>query len=141
MIETTGIVEPWLWDTLSADTTLMGLVNDTLSGTLSSEALPVPYVTFLMQSSRDVGGTGGTRISTDNLYIVKGVTQGASWDDGEPIAERIDFLLHRPSAVMTSGSGSLTCIREQIVQYPEQQEGLQYRHLGGIYRIRASADD
>lgn len=141
MIETVGIIETWLWDTLSADATLMGLVDNSLSGTLSSEALTVPYVTFLMQSSRDVVGNAGQRISTDNLYVVKGVTQSGSWDDGEAIAERIDALLHRPSAVMTSGSGSLTCIREQIVQYPEVQDGIQYRHLGGIFRIRASADN
>jgi hypothetical protein len=141
MIETVGIIETWLWSTLSADSDLMTLVNDSLSGTLSSEQLSIPYVTFLMQSSRDVVGHNGDRISTDNLYVVKGVTEGGSWDLGQPIAERIDFLLHRPTAVMQSGGGSLTCVREQIIEYPEVEEGLQYRHLGGIYRIRASADD
>jgi hypothetical protein len=142
MIETTGIIDPWLWATLSEDATLIGLIGDLdhLSGTLSTAPLPLPYVTFMCQSSRDVGGVGGIRISTDNLYIVKAVAQGGTWDDVNQIAGRIDSLIHRPSSVMTEGSGSLTCVRESIVQYPEVTEGLQYRHLGGIYRIRASAD-
>lgn len=140
MIETTGIIDPWLYATLSGDPALAGLVSGRISGTLSVDTLAVPYVTFLMQSSRDIAGVGGTRISTDNLYAVKAVAQTGTWDDVNAIAQRIDALLHRPSAVMTQGSGSLSCIREQIIQYPEVEEGLQYRHLGGIYRIRASAD-
>lgn len=142
MIETTGLIDPWIYGTLSEDSTLMGLIGglDHLSGTLSAVPLETPYVTFLCQSSRDVGGVGGIRISTDNLYIVKAVAQGGTWDDVSQIASRVDYLLHRPGSVMTEGSGSLSCIRESIVQYPEVTEGLQYRHLGGIYRIRASAD-
>ncbi len=87
-----------------------------------------------------MSAVGGIRISTDNLYIVKGVAQTSTWDDLVPIANRIDYLIHRPTAVMTQGSGSLTCTREMVHQLAEVTEGMQYRHLGGIYRIRASAD-
>lgn len=140
MIETIEIAEKWLYATLSADATLAGLVADRISGTLSPELLELPYVTFLMQSSRDVSEVSGIRISTDNLYIVKAVGQTSTWDDLAPIASRIDYLIHRPGSVMIQGSGSLTCIREMVHQQAEVDEGLQYRHLGGIYRIRASAD-
>lgn len=139
MIETTGIVEPWLWATLTEDAVLSDLAAE-ISGTLSPTQLATPYVTFLMQSTRDVQGVAGVRISTDNLYVVKAVDRSSSWDLAEQVASRIDYLIHRPNAVMESGSGSLTCVREQIVQYPEADGGQQYRHLGGIYRIRASAD-
>lgn len=140
MIETIEIAEKWLYATLGGDPTLAGLVDDRISGTLSPELLETPYVTFLLQSPRDIIGVGGVRISTDNLYIVKAVAQTSTWDDLLPIANRIDYLIHRPHSVMTEGSGSLTCIRERVHEQAEVEKGLQYRHLGGIYRIRASAD-
>lgn len=139
-IETVDIIETWLYGVLSGDSTLSGLVGGRISNTLSSTALTPPYVTFLMQSSRDVTGHSGDRISTDNLYIVKAVSQTASWAQGRALAARIDLLLHRPASVVTTGGGSLSCTREQIVQYPEVQDSIQYRHIGGIYRIRASSD-
>lgn len=140
MVETIDLVEPWLYSALSSDPQLVEMVGvDSISGTLSPEVLDPPYVTFLMQSTRDVSEVAGIRISTDNLYIVKAVAQTGSWDDVRPIANRISGLLHRPHEVVSLPTGSLTCTRERIVQYPEVDEGLQYRHLGAIFRIRASA--
>jgi hypothetical protein len=141
MIETIEIAEPWLYATLSEDDVLAGLVGDRITGTLAPDILDTPYISFLLQSPLDVMGIGATRISTDNLYIVKAVTQGSSWDEALPIAQRIDYLIHRPNSTMIQGTGSLTCNRERVFQQPEVAEGIQYRHLGGIYRIRASADE
>jgi hypothetical protein len=144
IIETVDIIEPWLYATLSGDDELMGLLSDDtdrVSGTLSATMLPTPYVTFLLQSPLDVVGVGGIRISTDNLYIVKAVDQTGSWDILAPIARRIDVLLHREGLVMSEAAGSLSCTRERTFQAAEVTGDLQYRHLGGIYRIRASADD
>lgn len=141
IIETVEIADTWLYNTLSTDGPLAALVGDRISGTLSGNVLPTPYVTFLCESSVDVTGNAGARISTDNLYAVKAVAQTASWDDVLPIAKRLSTLLHRPGQVMqVTGKGSLTCTRERMIQYPEVDEGVQYRHLGAIYRIRASAD-
>ena len=141
MIETIDLIEPWLYSTLSEDPELIDLVGDRVSGTLSSVPLRPPYVTFSLQDPLDVIGVGGIRISTDNLYVVKAVAQSGSWADVRPIADRIDYLIHRPGSTMQSATGSLTCIREKTAQMVEVDDGLQYRHLGGIYRIRASADE
>lgn len=141
MIETIEIAQAWLYQTLSGDTELSSMVDGSISGTLSTVPLSLPYVSFLLQSSRDISAVGGIRITTDNLYLVKGVARTGSWDDVAAIASRIDYLIHRPTSVMSEGGGSLTCVRESIFEMAEVEEGLQYRHLGGIYRIRASADD
>ena len=141
VIETIQIIEPWIYETLSGDSQLAGMVEDRISGTLSPVLLGTPYVTFLLQSPLDIIGIGGTLISTDNLYIVKAVTQTSTWDDLLPIAQRIDLLLHRPGQIMTEEFGSLTCIRERRFQQAEEAGDLQYRHLGSIFRIRASADN
>lgn len=140
-IETVEIADTWLYATLSGDSALAVLVGDRISGTLSGEPLATPYVTFLCQSTLDVNGVGGARISTDNLYAVKAVAQASSWDDVVPIANRISALLHRPNQVVTTAAGSLTSVRQNLIQYPEVDEGVQYRHLGAVFRIRASADE
>lgn len=137
---TTGVIEPWLYSTLQDDATLTGLVGDRVSGTLSGELLATPYVTFLLQDHRDVLGVGGTIIMADCLYMVKAVSQSAGWGTVTAIAERIQDLLHRESTVISLPNGSLTTVRERIISYPEVSEGVQYRHLGGIYRIQASHD-
>lgn len=137
---TVGVIEPWLFDILSTDADLIALVGESVSGTLSGELLAVPYVTFLLQDHTDIQGVGGQEIMGDCLYMVKAVDRSAGWDTVRPIAERIHALLHRPHTNITIPNGSLTTIRERIIQYPEVEEGVQYRHLGGIYRIQASHD-
>lgn len=142
MTETIDLVEPWIYGQLQ-DSALLTLIGglDHISGTLSVDELPTPYVTFLMQSSRDVQGNAGQIISTDNLYMVKAVAATASWDDVSPIATILTGLFHLPNTVVNVTGGSLTSTRENIIQYPEITEGVQYRHLGAVYRIRASRDE
>lgn len=145
IIETVALIEPWIYSVLAGDATLLGLVNDgaaSISGTASPTPLPTPFVSFSFDSGLDVlTGAGADRIALNALYLVKAVAATGSWDDVAPVAARVDALLHRPYQVMTVAGGSLSCSREKIVQYPEVNEGVQYRHLGGLYRIRASADD
>lgn len=142
MTETIDLIEPWIYGQLqdSALLTLIGGVGH-ISGTLSVDELPSPYVTFLMQSSRDIQGNAGQIISTDNLYMIKAVAATASWDDVAPIATILTSLFHLPNTVINVTGGSMTSTRENIIQYPEITEGVQYRHLGAVYRIRASRDE
>lgn len=142
MIETIELVEPWIDAVLTGDATLVDLVGgvDSISGTLSAIPLEPPYVTYLMQSTSDtITGAGGDRIGVESLYVVKAVAASGSWNDVSTIAARLDVLLHLPNTVVTLAGGSLSSIRERIIQYPEVDEGVQYRHLGAQYRIRASA--
>jgi hypothetical protein len=142
MTETIDLVEPWIYGQLMDDDLLMLLGGvDHVSGTLAVAELPTPYVTFLMQSSRDIQGNAGQIISTDNLYVVKVVGATASWDDISPVATILASLFHLPHTVIDVPGGSMTSTRENIIQYPEITEGVQYRHLGAVYRIRASRDE
>jgi hypothetical protein len=141
VIETVSIVQPWLYDVLTGDSALVDMVGEDISGALSPEALTPPFVSFLLDSGVDVlTGAGASRISVNTLYLVKAVAATTSWDDVGPIASRIDTLLHLPYQVVTLDNGSLSSIRERIVQYPEVQDGIAYLHLGALYRIRVSAD-
>lgn len=137
--ETVSLVEPWLYEVLSGDSTLTGLVGGRIVNTLEALGnVETPFVVFSMASTRDIVGIGGVRIDTESIYIVKAVTAGSSNQEAKPIAARIDQLLHLPNTTITiSGGSSLTCMRERTIGAPEEVSGQQYRHLGGYYRIRA----
>lgn len=143
MSETVDLIEPWIYASLVGDADVVSLVGgvDSISGTLSVGDLAPPYVTFMMQSSRDVTGNAGVIISTTNLYMIKAVARTGSWDDLRPIDARIHALFHRPNTEIDVPGGSLTSHRENIIAYPEVTEGVQYRHLGAVYRIRASRNE
>src|SRR5690349_11900695 len=130
MIETVGMIEPWIYDRLSTDTQILSRVGvDSISGTLSATPLVPPYVTFLMNSNQDlVTGAGGDRISVETLYVIKAVAASGSWDDVLALATRIDQLFHLPNTVVTLSGGSLSSIRDRVIEYPEVDEGVQYRH-------------
>lgn len=141
--ETVDLIEPWMYGLLAGDAILLDLIGgeDHLSGTLSPDELPLPYVTMILQSTRDIQNHVGEILSTESLYEVKAVAATSTWDDVIPIAARLKALLHRPGQIIDlPGGGSLTCIRERVIQYPENTEGVQYRHLGASWRIRASRD-
>lgn len=144
--ETVDLIEPWIYASLLADENgsdgVVDLVGvNSISGTLSVGDLEPPYVTFLNQDSRDITGNAGLIISTSNLYAIKAVARTGSWDDVRPIAARIKALFHLPGRVVTLAEGSLTSTREILINYAEVTEGVQYRHLGAVFRIRASRDE
>jgi hypothetical protein len=140
-IETVELVDPWLFGVLSGDATVSGLVGGRIEntiGTLESD-LVLPKVNFQCASSRDIPDNRGITIDTSNLYDVTAVGLYDSWTPLVPIAARIHELIQ--GAVYTfPGGGSLTCVRDMIIQRPEVVEGVTYRHLGGVYRIRCSKD-
>jgi hypothetical protein len=142
-LETVDLVEPWIWSLLSADSSLLSIIGglDHISGTLSIGDLPVPYVHFGLVSTRDIQGNTGIIIANESLYQIKAVDATGSWDDLIPAASRIKALFHLPSQVVNVTDGSLSSIRELGIQYSEITEGVQYRHLGAQFRIRASRDE
>lgn len=139
-IETIELVEPWLTGVLSTNTALMTLASGVLVGTLAPVGnLHLPAVVFHNASTRDVLTGTGDLVDVSSLYLVKFVAATSSWADVLPGAKLIHQLLQKANVTFPSG-GNLTCVRENIHQVPEEVAGQQYRHLGGVYRIRASKD-
>lgn len=142
-IETTELVDAWLYGVLSGDGTITSLLGATgrIENTVGpiTPALTLPKIHFQCVVSRDVTTTDGTIIDTNSLYDVEAIQVGDSFGVVQPLAARIHSLIHRTVYTFVGG-GSLTCVRESILQRTEVHEGLVYRHLGGSYRIRCSRD-
>lgn len=134
----TVVADSWLYAVLSGDATLAGLATGGIHGHVNPNAAPTfPYVLYQLQApGADVRGVGPARVMTQALYLVRGIAQANSFGGNlTTIANRIDVLLQAASG-SAAGGLVLSCVREQPFALPETAPGgLQYRHLGGIYRL------
>lgn len=134
MIETT-LVESWLHTRLSTDAILTSQVSDRIYAYLAPARAATPFVVFNAQSPGfDVMGVGTARVMLNCLYQVKVVVQDASFAPAKDAADRIDTLLHGATGTPPGGQ-VLGCVREGPLAYAEVSDGIEYRHLGGLYRI------
>lgn len=142
ILESTDLIDPWLYSTLSTDSTITSLVNGRISNTLSQDELDTPYITFMSSAARAVRGVGGTLLDVDAQYQIKAVSQSGSFDQASSIAARIRALLDRKNVTTTSPltpvPATIACWWELEIRYPELHEGYWYLHLGAQYRIRAT---
>jgi len=135
MLETVR-VEQWLYRVLSQDMTLGDMVGGRIYAYVAPQDAPFPFILISHQAGHDVRGVGPARVMVSLVYQVKVVGQGGSFAPLQPIADRIDALLQGASGAVVDGQ-VLMCVREQPVAYVEVDDGVQYRHLGGLYRIIA----
>lgn len=136
MIET-GLAELYLYGRLHGDATLLGLATGGVHRGVAPEGQPMPYVVYSYHGGAggsgagDVEAVGAIRVMVVAPYVVKAV--GLNTDGNlQGIADRIDALLHDTVGTVTGGR-VLACARDDVVQYLETKNGVNYRHLGGIY--------
>lgn len=138
------LIDEWLATKLKGDATLRGLLPGATAqqSRVASPTAPAdwgngPFVTFHASSpSRDVRAIGSIRIMGVGTYVVKAVAKTNSWGTLRPAAERIDALLQGSSGNVVGGV-ILHCVREGEHRLTEEEDGAEWRHLGGEYRIWA----
>ncbi len=137
----TWIADQWLYATLHGDATIVAAVGDRIYADVAPLDAAYPFIVYNLRSAQDVAGVGAQRILSQLDYQVKAIAQGASYQPIKAIAQRIDELLHRKSGTTTDGT-VITAVRLEPVRYPETdaQSGVQYKHLGGIYRLQAQSN-
>lgn len=139
-------IDTWLMGLLSTDATILALVP---GGVWQGQAPPplelrnqhaggvdYPVIVFDMNHEVDITTLNASRVMVDCVYLVKAIASDANQLALRPIADRLDVLLHRITAV-TSDIRILNCWRESIVGYPELDSGTYFRHLGGLYHLQA----
>lgn len=127
------VADRWLASVLAAATASVA------PGGVHSDVAPPgtvgPWVTFGLQDARDVKVVNTARVLTDATYLVKAVGPGSSYAGLEEVADAIDTALSGAAAVVAQGA-IIWCERERPVRYRESDNGIEYRHLGGLYRIQ-----
>lgn len=115
-------------------------VHDALSGLLSGRVYSgiapsgatYPLIVFQIQSpGSDLIVVGGNRVWAEPLVLARVIGKTGSWTTIAATADAIDAALHN-----TSGGVVAWCKRESPFSLVELTNGVQYRHLGGLYRLR-----
>jgi hypothetical protein len=129
----------WLYQTLANDATLTPLIGKRIYNGRAEQGAAFPYVVLqLLSPGNDLIVVGAARIWSDMLWLVKAVNKGTSTAALEPIADRIDALLHAKSGTVVGGVIHVA-VRERPHELPERTDGVDYVNLGGEYRVKASA--
>lgn len=131
-----SVADEWLYETLSGDVTLMALVEGVYDAVIPQEA-DLPAIQFQLQSATDTIGVGTARVLSSDVYLVRVVGRTGSYAALQTAADRMDTLLHGVCGVSVDNGTMLCCYREGQFKLAEVSDGLQYRHLGGFYRIQS----
>lgn len=134
----------WVYQTLSTDAALAAAVGVTLAalptqigeGTAPSTSDPAkPWIVFTVTESLDVKTVGMIQVMAHARIQVRATVRGNSYGPLVAVYQRIHQLLEaKANQAPTGFTGMvLTCERVSSVQYPENDQGIQYRHLGGLY--------
>lgn len=82
-------------------------------------------------------GVGTVRIMSSGVWLVTAVDQATNFTTLKTIAGLIDSRLHRQTWTAADDGTMLASVREQPFRQVENQDGIIYRSLGGLYRIYA----
>jgi hypothetical protein len=128
----------WLYQTLANDSALAPLIGRRIYNGRAEQGAAFPYVVLqLLSPGNDLIVVGAVRVWSDMLWLVKAVNKGTSTAALEPIADRIDALLHAKSGTVVGGVVHVA-VRERPHELPERTDGVDYVNLGGEYRVKAS---
>ena len=127
--------ETWLTATLLASAPLTALVGQRVYSHFAEPGCAFPYVVFVYLGGRDVRGHASNRIMHSGLWLVKATINKPSFADVKPVADAIDVALHAAAGSVAGGGTVLSSVREQPFSLVDMEDGVQYRSLGGQFRI------
>lgn len=133
-------VSEFIYDTLTQDDALMALLDDDPSrvaaGTLPFGSLS-PGVRFTVLPPVDVKVVGMTQVFSRVTFDAVVTGEGTSYGPLVPVYQRVHELLEGEANRQTPQGLVLTCSRVSGIIYPERDQGVEYRHLGGTYATEA----
>lgn len=129
------LAQTFIYGRLHGDATLMGMIPGGIHEDYAPDGTASPWVVVKeMDPGRDNQPLGAPRIGSKPLYIVEAVGKLRSYLPLDPIAARIDQLLQGASG--PAGDGYIfDCRRVGSWQQAELIDTVDYRHLGGQYRL------
>jgi hypothetical protein len=134
--------QTYLLDYLSADSTLMGMLNSGIYLRSTPTTARDPFVKIDKQDAADLMVVGLARVWADLSFLVRGIVKWAGsgspdWSDVQVISDRLDTLLHDHEGANTSVR--VHAFREETFSDETTEGGSLFLHAGGIFRVRAQA--
>lgn len=133
-----GLAAEFLFEQLTGDATLAGLVGDRVYRNLAPPGATLPYVVFGFVAGLDRNAVGSRSIMfTRPFYDIKGVVAGTDSAAADAIADAIHAAVNGKQRLDVA-AGELVvlgCRRESLVEFVEMTEDQQYIHRGGSYRL------
>lgn len=130
-----------IYGKLAGDTTLNGILGTPPAGYSKSiyhQQAPAgagfPYVLFQKQAGNPTEAFGDPSAIDTDVWLVKAVDRNTSADPAEAAQARIIVLLN-DATLSISGSVLLYLRRQSDVEYPEEIDGVQYKHAGSLFRL------
>lgn len=121
----------FLYGTLSADATFMGLVSGVFPGLAPANTQP-DFCTITPMSSTAVDTAFGVKIMANQLYQVRVSGPEADYSN---ISAAYDRML-TDLQLVRSTSGILACWLQQDIYLQETVAGVPWVNLGGVFRIQ-----
>lgn len=130
-----------LYGRLAGDTTLNNLLGTPASGYSKAiyhqqapQGAAFPFVVFSKSSGQPTEAFGDPDAMDTDVWLIKAVDRNTSADAAEAAAERVKVLLN-DATLSISGATLLYLRRQSDVEYAEVNEGVQYAHVGSLYRL------
>lgn len=102
--------------------------------TTKADGSPWPWVTFTVVEPQDVKVVGLIQVMAMVDVLVRVSVVGETYAPALPVYARVHALLESQTNQVTDQGRVHDSGRMSAVQFPEQANGIQYRHLGGMYR-------
>lgn len=149
----TGLIENWLYATLSGDATLVALLgryvapngDDVGPSIFSGQAplgarYPVVYFEWIPGGQGDLYYNGSSRCWSGSFYRINSIVEGANYAAADPISERLDELLSISTVIPVTG-GNINYCRRLFEDRRARYEGAQqeFRELGAFWNVIAQA--
>ena len=95
-----------------------------------------PYVVFQAMSKIDDYWSYSNGRGAEATYMIKAITRSPCPKTAGDIDTQIDSVM-QDASLSISGFSLLSCRRESDIYLTEDQSGVTYQHVGGLYQIIA----
>ena len=127
-------INQWIYQTLSGDATVTGVVGTRIYAEEAPQGAIFPLILFAHIGNVDIVRAFGDGRLAKNIYLVRVVAQGSSSDPIKAVADRFDTLLLKRN-VTVDGVRIAYVQHDQHAFRKDSENGVPVVYLGSYYLI------
>lgn len=125
----------WLYNTLTGDATLAAAIGNRVYD-LAPQPATYPLIQLAEAGSNDKQFVNASRIWVESDWLIKVIDgPNVGWERAGSIFDRLDSVLQGNDGGTVAYGRVYVSVRQATFQYPEVEDGVVYRHLGGRFRL------